>query len=112
MSEKIKEQREKEAGASGSTGEKNAAKKTEKGGSDRLFHKFEPVFDNRCRILILGTFPSVKSREQNFYYGHPRNRFWRIIAELTHSPLPVTKAEKTRAASEKSYRPLGCHRKL
>ena len=40
MSEKIKEQREKEAGASGSTGEKNAAKKTEKGGSDRLFHKF------------------------------------------------------------------------
>ncbi len=95
MSEKIKEQREKEAGDSGSTGEKNAAKKTEKGGSDRLFHKFEPVFDNRCRILILGTFPSVKSREQNFYYGHPRNRFWRIIAELTHSPLPVTKAEKT-----------------
>ena len=53
MSEKIKEQREKEAGASGSTGEKNAAKKTEKGGSDRLFHKFDPVFDNRCSILIL-----------------------------------------------------------
>lgn len=40
-------------------------------------HEFEPIYDETSRILILGTFPSVKSREQNFYYGHPQNRFWK-----------------------------------
>lgn len=59
-----------------------------------LYHNFEPVYDDHSRILILGTFPSVKSREQNFYYGHPQNRFWRLMAELTKEPLPVTIPEK------------------
>lgn len=97
MSEKIKEsKKQQKAGASASrTDGKDAAECREKGGTDRLFHKFEPIFDSRCRILILGTFPSVKSREENFYYGHPRNRFWRIISDLTRSPLPVTREEKT-----------------
>lgn len=45
-------------------------------------HGFGPVFDSRSRILILGSFPSVKSREQQFYYGHPQNRFWRVLAAL------------------------------
>ena len=45
-------------------------------------HGFGPVFDSRSRILILGSFPSVKSREQSFYYGHPQNRFWRVLAIL------------------------------
>ncbi len=40
---------------------------------------FEPVYDENSKVLILGSFPSVKSREINFYYGHPRNRFWRIM---------------------------------
>lgn len=42
-------------------------------------HTFEPVYDSGSRILILGSLPSVKSRENNFYYGHPQNRFWRVL---------------------------------
>ena len=69
-------------------------KNDEKSGQSRLFHKFEPIFDENSRILILGTFPSVKSREQDFYYAHPRNRFRNILSKLTQEPLPVTKEEK------------------
>lgn len=57
-------------------------------------HTFEPVYDEASEILILGTFPSVKSRENQFYYGHPRNRFWKLMADLTESPLPETVEEK------------------
>lgn len=60
----------------------------------KIEHTFEPVFDSRSRILILGTFPSVKSRENNFYYGHPQNRFWRVMAAVLSCPLPVTVQEK------------------
>lgn len=59
-----------------------------------LFHQFEPVFDSTSRILILGTFPSVKSRELHFYYGHPQNRFWKVLAFLTDNPIPETVEEK------------------
>ena len=45
----------------------------------RVFHELEPIFDNNSKILILGTLPSVKSREVHFYYGHPQNRFWRVL---------------------------------
>lgn len=48
-----------------------------------LTHDFAPVYDKESRILILGSFPSVKSRENGFYYGHPQNRFWRVLAALT-----------------------------
>ena len=47
-----------------------------------LTHPFEPLFDAESRILILGSFPSVKSREQNFFYGHPQNRFWKVLANV------------------------------
>ena len=47
-------------------------------------------------MLILGSFPSVKSRESQFYYGHPQNRFWKVIAALTHEPLPETVEDKKR----------------
>lgn len=57
-------------------------------------HTFEPVCDKNSEILILGTFPSVKSRENNFYYGHPQNRFWRVIAGITGSSVPETIEEK------------------
>ncbi len=60
------------------------------------FHTFEPVFDSNSRILILGTFPSVKSRESGFYYGHPQNRFWRIMAQFFSQPTPCSIAEKKR----------------
>lgn len=55
-----------------------------------LTHPFEPVYDQNSRLLILGSFPSVKSRELGFYYSHPRNRFWRLIADLTGAALPVS----------------------
>ena len=51
-------------------------------------HTFEPVFDENSEILILGTFPSVKSRENNFYYGHPQNRFWRVLSEILGTEAP------------------------
>ena len=57
-------------------------------------HTFDPIYDSRSEILILGTFPSVKSREQNFYYGHPQNRFWKVLARLTKEKLPETVEEK------------------
>lgn len=60
----------------------------------RLEHEFPPVFSEDSRILILGSFPSVKSREQQFYYGHPQNRFWKVLAELLEEPLPRSVEEK------------------
>ena len=63
-------------------------------------HDFEPVFDENSKVLILGTFPSVKSRENQFYYGHPQNRFWKVIAELTESEVPQTIEEKKKLLLE------------
>ena len=57
-------------------------------------HEFDPVFDGQSEVLILGTLPSVKSREQKFYYGHPRNRFWEVIAGLYGERRPETIGEK------------------
>ena len=45
-------------------------------------HPFKPIYNNESKILILGSFPSVKSREINFYYGHPQNRFWKILENI------------------------------
>lgn len=61
---------------------------------EHIRHEFAPVYDENSGILILGTFPSVKSREQNFYYGHPRNRFWKVLAALYGEKLPVSTEEK------------------
>ena len=47
-----------------------------------ISHGFGPVYNRESRILILGSFPSVKSREQAFFYGHPRNRFWKVLAAV------------------------------
>lgn len=63
-------------------------------------HEFEPVFDENSKVLILGTFPSVKSRENRFYYGHPQNRFWKVIAGLTESEVPQTIEEKKKLLLE------------
>ena len=49
-----------------------------------------PVFDENSRILNLGSLPSVKSREAMFFYGHPRNRFWKVLAAVFDRPVPVT----------------------
>ncbi|MCI8388594.1 MAG: DNA-deoxyinosine glycosylase [Clostridiales bacterium] len=60
----------------------------------QYIHTFPPVWNAESRILILGSFPSVKSREEGFFYGHPQNRFWKLIAQLTNSPIPNTIEEK------------------
>lgn len=57
-------------------------------------HPFPPVVDAGCRTLILGSFPSVKSRENAFYYGHPQNRFWRMLAAVFDETVPASIAEK------------------
>ena len=59
-----------------------------------ITHPISPVWDENSKILILGSFPSVKSREQRFFYGHTQNRFWRVTSFVTNSPLPVTVDEK------------------
>lgn len=61
---------------------------------EKLKHEFKPIYNTASNILILGTFPSVKSREQNFYYGHPQNRFWKVISSLFESKEPKTIDDK------------------
>ena len=57
-------------------------------------HEFEPEYEKDSKILILGSFPSVKSREVKFYYGHPKNRFWKLLAALYEDHKPQTIEEK------------------
>lgn len=59
-----------------------------------VVHPIFPVFDEKSEILILGSFPSVKSREAGFFYGHPQNRFWRVTAAVFGAPVPTTIEEK------------------
>lgn len=61
---------------------------------EHIVHSFESVYDKDSEILILGTLPSVKSRENNFYYGHKQNRFWKVLATLLKEPVPDTIEEK------------------
>lgn len=57
-------------------------------------HPFPPLYDKNSKVLILGSFPSVKSREQNFFYGHPQNRFWKVVATVLEKEIPTTIEEK------------------
>ena len=59
-----------------------------------LQHPFSPLYDKNLKVLILGSFPSVKSREQNFFYGHPQNRFWKVVATVLEKEIPTTIEEK------------------
>ena len=59
-----------------------------------ITHPFDPIYDRNSRILILGSFPSVKSWEQQFFYGHPMNRFWKVMAGVFEKAVPVTVEEK------------------
>lgn len=61
---------------------------------EHVFHEIPPVWDNASRILILGSFPSVKSREVNFFYGHPQNRFWKTLSAVLGEALPSTVSDK------------------
>lgn len=57
-------------------------------------HPIKPIYDKNSKILILGSFPSVKSREEGFFYGHHQNRFWKVLAAVCESDVPKTIAEK------------------
>lgn len=57
-------------------------------------HPFEPIYDKNSKVLILGSFPSVKSRENQFFYGHSQNRFWKVISAVFGEPLPETIVQK------------------
>lgn len=62
--------------------------------AELVSHAFAPVYDQNSRILVLGTMPSPASRQNGFYYSHPRNRFWPVVAHLLGEPLPATPEEK------------------
>ena len=57
-------------------------------------HPIPPVYDRDSRILILGSFPSVKSREAMFFYGHPQNRYWKVLAAVFGEEVPMTVPDK------------------
>ena len=61
---------------------------------DTVFHEIEPIFNRDSKILILGSFPSVKSREGHFFYNHPQNRFWKVLAKIFNCEVPQTIEEK------------------
>jgi len=58
------------------------------------WHTIAPIYDRNSRVLILGSFPSVRSREVGFYYGHPQNRFWRTLAHVLGEEVPQSPDEK------------------
>lgn len=60
-----------------------------------IVHPIAPVFDSDSRVLILGTMPSPRSREVGFYYGHPQNRFWKVLAQVLEEPVPMSTEERT-----------------
>lgn len=57
-------------------------------------HNIPPLYDEKSRILILGSFPSIKSREGQFFYHHPQNRYWKVMAAVLGEPVPETITEK------------------
>ena len=61
---------------------------------ETVYHNIAPVYDKNSRILILGSFPSVKSREAAFFYHHPQNRFWKVLAAVVGKETPCTVEEK------------------
>lgn len=62
----------------------------------KVIHTFKPIYNKNSKILILGSFPSVKSREDNFYYAHPKNGFWKLISKILNTKEPITIEDKTK----------------
>lgn len=63
--------------------------------SETALHNIKPVWDSNSKVLILGSFPSVKSREVQFYYSYKYNRFWKVISNILNAKEPVSVEEKT-----------------
>ena len=68
-----------------------------------IVHPIPPLYNESSRILILGSFPSVKSREQGFFYGHKQNRFWRVMARICGADLPQSIEEKTNLILDNNF---------
>ncbi|MBQ8140933.1 MAG: DNA-deoxyinosine glycosylase [Clostridia bacterium] len=66
-----------------------------------VIHSIDPVYDESSRVLILGSFPSVRSREEGFFYGHPQNRFWKVLSVTFGCEVPETVEEKKRLLLER-----------
>ena len=71
--------------------------------AEQIIHPIPPLYNAHSRVLILGSFPSVKSRETAFFYGHPQNRFWPLLAALTGYPVPSTVEEKKALILENGF---------
>ena len=61
---------------------------------ETIIHPFNPIYDKDSKVLVLGSIPSPKSRELGFYYGHPQNRFWKVLSKVYDEPIPNTIEEK------------------
>ena len=72
------------------------AEGTKRAAAQTIVHPIPPTWDAFSQILILGSFPSVKSREMRYFYGHPQNRYWRVLAAIFEEPVPET-VEQRRA---------------
>ena len=77
-----------------------------------VVHPIPPVYRADSRILILGSFPSVKSRETGFFYGHPQNRFWKVTAAVWRGRGAADRGREEGVSAPESYRCLGCDRVL
>ena len=73
---------------------KKSKTRTVKNTQTFVTHEFPALFDEKSEVLLLGSIPSPKSREQGFYYGHPQNRFWKVLASVLNEPTPETIDEK------------------
>lgn len=62
----------------------------------KLTHPIAPIWNENSKLLILGSFPSVRSREENFFYAHKQNRFWRVLSSVFNAPVPLTVEDKKR----------------
>lgn len=65
---------------------------------ERVYHTFGPLYRQDAKVLILGSMPSPASRQAQFFYGHPQNRFWRVLAAVLGEPVPETTQEKSAMA--------------
>ncbi|MCH5314462.1 MAG: DNA-deoxyinosine glycosylase [Eubacterium sp.] len=68
-----------------------------------IVHPIKPLYNSSSKILILGSFPSVKSREEGFFYSHPQNRFWRVMASVCSSEIPQTIKEKKKLILDNEF---------
>lgn len=60
----------------------------------KVFHELQPIYNKNSKVLILGSIPSIKSREENFYYAHPKNRFWSTLSRVYNEEILNTKEDK------------------